>query len=446
MAHSPLLNAIKKHNQEGYASFHMPSHKGNAQILSVLGEALKYDLTELPDTGSLFDSLGAVREAERLATVAFKTQGTFMSAGGCTLPIQAMLRLVAPEGGSIITGRSIHSSAINAMALLGIEPVWILPDNSAGKGFLGRIRAEDVEKALRDKPDIKAIYITSPDYFGVMSDIAAIVDCVKEKDIPVIVDNAHGSHLRLVGNEMHPLDCGAAMTADSAHKTLPVLTGGAWLNIADKRYLEDAKTAMALFASTSPSYLIMLSLDLCRVWMQDNAKQAFGELVDEVQELKKLMQEKGLIFPNGISDPVRLAFNSLKIGYNANSLAKKMRESHLEIEYSDKGRIVLIPSPFNSKDDFKSLKSFVEKISVKTALEDMKFEFKLPPKAMSLRQAFLSKAEFVPIKDSLGRIAAQAACPCPPGIPVTVPGEIIGEFAQNALMEYGIINIKVVKD
>lgn len=266
MAKSPLLDSVNNYALEDKARFHTPSHKGRADCLPFNSDFLKYDVTELPQTGSLFDGVGPTSEAERLATDFFGTRATLFSAGGCSLCIQTMFGLVSGRGKKVICARQVHRSAVNAMALLGPEPVWVWNRPEMNSTLPGRVSAEDVETLLKTERDIAAIYLTSPDYYGVMSDIEAIARVAKKYGVPLLVDNAHGAHLRYVGEKLHPLLLGATMTADSAHKTLPVLTGGAWLHINAAEYVPYARQTAALFASTSPSYPVMMSLDACRVW------------------------------------------------------------------------------------------------------------------------------------------------------------------------------------
>lgn len=208
---APLYEALMRHRQTEQVSLHMPGHKGRAGCLAPLGKLPIFDVTELPSTGSLFDAEGPTLLAEQAAAKAFGTAGTFFSAGGCTLCIQAMLRLAAPLGGTVVMGRTVHRSAVHAMALLGITPIWVWPRQDAGPGLAGRIQADDVAKTLQKHPDAKAVYLTTPDYYGVMSDLNAICAAAQQYHVPVIVDNAHGAHLFFLDRNLHPLSQGAAM-------------------------------------------------------------------------------------------------------------------------------------------------------------------------------------------------------------------------------------------
>ena len=220
--YAPLYQALQEHRAKQRASFHTPGHKNSPLALPDGLYAL--DFTELPDTDSLFEASGAIREAELAAARLFGARRTLISAGGCSLCIQAMLRLALPQGGQAVCGRVVHRSAVNAMALLDLEPVWA-PNSTAG-----------ILKKLEQTPQAGAVYVTSPSYYGQLMDIPTLAEACKRRGIPLLVDNAHGAHLAFTEPRLHPLQRGAAMTACSAHNTLGVLTGGAWLNIAVERY------------------------------------------------------------------------------------------------------------------------------------------------------------------------------------------------------------------
>ena len=218
----PLLDALRRHAARGTASFHTPGHKGRLEP----GCAAAFDLTELPDTGSLYDGGDAIEASERLCAEAFGAGDSFYSAGGCTLCIQTMLLLACGgAGGRILMARNAHRSAVNTAVLLGLEPVWLWPEFGDGLGC--RLAVENLDEKLKTNNDIRAVYITSPDYTGRLADVAGMAALCHGRGIPLLVDNAHGSHLGAFG--LHPLMLGADMTADSWHKTLPVLTGGAVL-------------------------------------------------------------------------------------------------------------------------------------------------------------------------------------------------------------------------
>ena len=421
---SPLYNALIKHEKLNRASFHTPGHKSSGIINPNL---LNLDFTELPDTDALFEANGVILECEKNLARLFGATRTLISAGGCSLAIMTMIRLATKNGGKLLCGRNIHRSAVNAMTLLGIEPNWILPINNGF--FTGRIDAGEVRKALSENSDICGCYITSPTYYGEISDIHAISEVCREYDIPLLVDNAHGSHLKFLSRNIHPITLGASMTACSVHKTLPVLTGGALLNISDSRFIEGAKEAMSLFASTSPSYPIMASIDLCSDYISKNP-DIYKRLEPIISDIKSTADSIGIIQPKEICDPLRLALNTSSIGISGESAGEFFRSMGVEPEFADKENVVFICTPFNSKEDFSRLKNSILALPSleKDFIAEEKRKTSPPKRVMSLREAVLGKSEFVPKERAVGRISADTACPCPPGIPVYMPGELIEEF------------------
>nr|WP_319489467.1 aminotransferase class I/II-fold pyridoxal phosphate-dependent enzyme [uncultured Caproiciproducens sp.] len=425
---TPLYTALLNHKELNRASFHTPGHKNSP--LALPQDLLSLDFTELPDTDSLFEAAGPILEAERLAAKLFHAERTCISAGGCTLCIQAMLRLAAPNGGKIVCSRVLHRSAVNAMALLDLQPVWTMPDQ--------------IISAVEKNPDAKAVYVTSPNYYGELLDIPAIAQACKKADVPLLVDNAHGTHLMFTEPKLHPLALGASMTACSAHKTLNVLTGGAWLNIADIRFAAGAKDAMALFGSTSPNYAVMASLDLARAWLEAH-KNEYIALQQRVRQIKDTALEHGIAIPEGLTDPTRITLNIASIGLSGTAAAEIFRGAGVEPEYADGAHVVLIATPFNTESDFARLEDAIELLPTRAPLPVHAEIPPLPPVKASLRAAVFAASETVPLESALGRIAAEAACPCPPGVPVVMPGEEITKEVLQFLQGYGFFSIKVLK-
>lgn len=445
MNNTPLFEALQHHKALQRASFHTPGHKYNPEAFPQ--NLMQYDFTELPDTDSLYEAEGAILQSELHTATVLGTKRTVFSSGGCTLCIQAMLRLVSMKGKrKVILSRVLHRSAVNTLALLDLEPVWLVPKQDAGSGLPGRIQAEDVAAALADHPDAAAVYVTSPDYFGVLAPIEAIAEACKKYDVPLIVDNAHGAHLFFT-SQKHPLELGAAMTADSPHKTLPVVTGGAWLNIADNRFIDQAKDAMALFGSTSPSYITMTTLDLCATWLETHGKEAYRKLEQTIAELKVYARSLGYTLPTGAVDPTRLSLGTGALQINGNDLAECFRENGVEPEHWDDENVVLIATPFNTEADFAKLKTAMAQgiLLPKTTTIPHPPLPSLPEILCSPREAMFAPWEIVPLELAVGRIAADAACPCPPGVPVVMPGEKITKEITVFLQRYGFSTAKVIK-
>lgn len=443
---TPLYTALQNYLKKDRISFHTPGHQGRF----LPRDLYDMDLTELPDTDSLFEASGPIAEAEKQARELFHSRATFFSAGGCTLCIQAMFRLAAPQGGKVISSRVIHRSAVNTMALLGIEPVWVLPRPDAGPCLAGRLHPEDVQRALQENRDARAVYITSPDYYGVLSDISGIARVCHEYGVPLLVDNAHGTHLALLGR--HPLALGADMTACSAHKTLPVLTGGAFLNIGETplakkfQFAERAKEAMALFGSTSPAYPIMVSLDLAREWEMKNGRREWQRLAQRVEKMKDTAKKKGLLVPEGETDPTRLAVGTLPLGMTGQKAAEYFRSQGIEPEHEDGAYVVCITNPLHTQEELDQLEKAIQTLpGFPCPLEENPAIPSLPPVKKSPREAVLAFQERVPLLEAVGRIAGEAACPCPPGVPIVMPGEEITKECMEFLNRYSLDEIFVLK-
>lgn len=451
---TPLFSALERHLEGGRVSLHTPGHKGCADILA--GLRLSHDLTELPDTDALYEADGAIAEAERLAGELYGSRRTVFSAGGCSLAIQAMLRCCCSEGDKIIMDRGCHRTAVNASALLGLEPVWLMTSRRRGEdGLCPLPSAEDVEELLRLHPDARAVYITSPDYMGRMWDIPAISRLCAERDIPLLVDNAHGSHL-IAFEGLHPLKQGASMTACSAHKTLPVLTGGAFLSCADERFAGKMKGAMALFGSTSPSYLIMASLDLCRAWLQGEGAEQLRRTAQLCEGIRTAARESGMRTPEGHCDPMRVTLLTQSAGISGNLAAEALRAAGFEPEYADDACVVLLATPFVTEEEMKRLSQTVAVLPNRAAKAEGGPA--LPPigeiiacakkteTVMPLRAAALAERETVPAGMTPGRIAAAGVCPCPPGVPVVMPGERISPRCAELLRTMGVAEVECVAE
>jgi arginine/lysine/ornithine decarboxylase len=441
-----IFESLIQYNKLNRASYHVPGHKNFNFFCEKL---INFDVTEFENTDNLYNPKSSILNAEQTAANLFGSKKTLFSAGGNTLCIQTMLFLCATQrDGKFLCARNVHRSVISAMALLNIQPKWILPRQNAGKGLSGRIFSEDVETALKTEAAVSGVLITSPDYYGVISDISKISKICKKYNVPLLVDNAHGAHLSFFKKNLHPTKLGASMSADSAHKTLPVLTGGAFLHIMDKNFIPAAKSAMTLFGSTSPSFLLLASLDICCKILAKNGQTLFQKLEKKVNEIKKLAENFGFTTPNGLCDPVRITLSGNTIGYSGKKLHEYLLKYQIEAEFFDENYVVLIPSPFNTIEDWEKLKNAIINIQPKrhylapASLCEIDY---LPKIAISLREALFGKNITIPINSAKNKILSEIVCTSPPAIPPIMPGEIIGARECEFLSYSGIDKIKVLK-
>ncbi len=427
---TPIYSRLLEHKTLDYSPFHTPGHKNNFFKENLF----ELDLTELPDTDALYEADGIILETEKNLAKLFSAKRSLISSGGCTLAIQTMLKLACQRGKKMLFARNIHRSAVNACALLGITPKWILP-KSDNFLFTGRVLPEDVEKEFIKDTEISALYITSPDYYGEITDIKALSEICRKYGKLLLVDNAHGSHLAFLKENQHPVHLGADMSACSLHKTLPVLTGGAVLNIANAEFAENAKNAMSLFGSTSPSYPIMASIDICCKYMSEKGISAYRKLEERVLQIKQLAENLGIIQPDGLCDNTRICISTPNIENQIDFF-----HSHkIESEFCDGRNAVFICTPFNSERDLKRLENAISQIHGHP--ETVPFTFTLPETALTPREAILAESELVSVKNAVGRISADSACPCPPGIPVVMPGEVIDSNIIHLLDESDLIHV-----
>ncbi|MCD7730960.1 MAG: aminotransferase class I/II-fold pyridoxal phosphate-dependent enzyme [Oscillospiraceae bacterium] len=439
---TPIYDFVKAYSESGFVRGHMPGHKGRigSDPISAL---YPYDITEIHGADVLFEANGIIAESEKNASELFGTDGTFYSAGGSTLCIQAMLAIVCGRGGRVAAARNSHKAFINSCILLGIEPVWVYPEFDNGSVVGGKITAESVKRAIEENSDVSCVYITSPDYLGNIADIKAISEVCHSFGKPLLVDNAHGAHLAFLEKSLHPIRLGADICCDSAHKTLPVLTGGSYLHTAERSFTTKAKGAMSLFGSSSPSYLILQSLDLCNKYLAENFRSELAETVKRVETLKARLAGGYHICP---SEPLKLTVYTLPCGRTGGETADFLRQNGIEAEYSDRTHIMLMFSPKNSEDDFERVyRAFSSMPFPRIKLSAPNFTLVPPKKAMPPRDAYFSEHKTVPVDEAEGKICAEAVTVCPPCVPILVGGEVFDGNSVKILKMYGISEVNVIQ-
>lgn len=424
----------------------MPGHKGK----SFLGlEHL--DITEIDGADVLYHAKGIIRQSEDNAKTLFKTEKTVYSCEGSSLAIRAMLYLALMHAKScgkkpiIAAGRNAHKTFLTAAALLDLDISWIYPEKSESVVSC-EISAEYLEKILLDMPEPPtAVYITSPDYLGNVADIAALAKVCRKHGVLLLVDSAHGAYLGFLEESLHPIALGADACCDSAHKTLPVLTGGAYLHIspeAPKVFCHQSENAMSLFASTSPSYLIMQSLDYANKYIAEGYKARLAEFCKKLDALKTRLIKAGYTLIG--NEPLRLTVSAKSYGYKGDELANILLKERIVCEFSDPDYLVLMFTPENSDEDLTALEKALLQIEKKEEIKERMPFAARPAKALSPRQAMLAPCERVKVIQCKGRVLASANVSCPPAIPILVCGEVIDESAVSLLNYYGITECDVV--
>ncbi len=434
---TPIYDFTENLNNEGTLRCFMPGHKGKAPQKS-LENLYKFDITEIKGADSLFESDGIIAQSEKNASKLFGTEYTAYSASGSTLCIQAMLTLMKWENRKAFAVRNIHRSFLNACALLDLDVEWIYPEYSGGI-ISGEVNPDKIENALKKCREPSFVYVTSPDYTGRMCDIKSISEICRRYNSRLLVDNAHGALLAFMPENMHPIHLGADLCCDSAHKMLPALTGSAYIHTSRLEYAPLIKKAMLLYASTSPSYPVMMSLDLCNKYISEKIHDDILKNLEYISELKNKFSGR-IDFVSG--EPFHITVKD----FDGNIFAELLREKNTECEYSDFEYTVLLMSPVCTERDYKILEESLEyAVSKAPRTEIIKSEFPKAVKKMSIRDAVFAKSENIPIEKATGRICAETNIPCPPAIPIAVSGEVITEEIINIYKRYGILTVNVVK-
>jgi len=459
---APIYDFVRNYADKNPVRFHMPGHKGKSffdnERTDGFSEIYRYDITEIDGADYLADAHGIIAESEANATELFGCD-TFYSTEGSSLCIRAMIYLLCKRkentGNSpfVLAGRNAHASFLKACAAMDVHVDWIMPLKSESFESC-TVTGKYIEEYITGKkgrneilPD--ALYITSPDYLGNGADISELAETCHRYGILLLVDNAHGAYLKFLDRSLFPIDLGADICCSSAHKTLPVLTGGAYLHINSDTvpfFSENAREALAFFASSSPSYLTLQSLDLCNIFLKDKAvnEKLYQKMGQKLQELKDGLTDSGCKLVG--DEPLKL---TLKCGGKAGEIAERLIGDSIIPEYHDRDSIVLMFSPLNTAAELEKTE-----ISLKKILSEYSETFKeaesiptyeripKPVQALSFKKAVLSPSEYVSVEQSIGRIMAQPVLSCPPCVPVYMYGEVIGE---NIIKYCKNKKIKVVK-
>ena len=441
---TPIFDFVQNYKRDENIRLHMPGHKG----VGVMGVE-NIDITEVDGADVLYSASGIIEESQNNASSLFSTEMTLYSCEGSSLCIRAMLYLatLSKKSGKILASRNAHKAFLSACALLDIDVEWLSRDR-----FSGVISQDITSDMLKDKLAAMenlpaAVYLTCPDYLGNMLDIKALSEICHDFGVLLLVDNAHGAYLNFLEESKHPIYLGADMCCDSAHKTLPVLTGGAYLHFAgglsDSIY-RNAKRAMALFASTSPSYLILQSLDMANMYMATSFKAELNSCIGKVRKLKNHIQNMG--FELFGDEDIKITVSPKSYGYLGVELYEILKESKIMCEFADSDYLVMMFTPSICDSDYEKIKDAFSRIEKREPISSRAPEMKLPRRAMTVREATMSDFCVLDAKDSCGRILASECVSCPPAVPILACGEIIDHDAIKLFEYYGIEQLKVIEN
>ena len=440
---TPIVDFVQGYAASEALRLHMPGHKG----VPLLGpEAL--DITEITGADVLYHAEGVIRASEENAAALFGSAKTLYSAEGSSLCIRAMLYLalqyarLTGKKPLIAAGRNAHRVFLSGAALLGLEIAWLYGEESTPLSC--RVSPEKLEALLAEEQPA-AVYLTSPDYLGCRAELPALAAVCRRHGALLLVDNAHGAYLRFLSPSLHPLDLGADLCCDSAHKTLPVLTGGAYLHLSRScptALLPLAEAAMRLFASTSPSYLILQSLDLCNRALAGDFRARLAEWAAELDRVKSSLTAAGWALAG--NEPMKLTLCPKSRGYTGAELAESLEKQGIVCEFADPDYCVFMFSPANPASDLAALAAALEALPVRAPIDALPPRLGRPAQVLPPREAMLAPFETLPREQALGRVLAAPTVSCPPAVPILVCGERIDKQALALFAYYGLDRLDLV--
>lgn len=443
---TPIVDFVKNYIKKGQIRAHMPGHKGQ----TFLGFE-PFDITEFDGADCLYSASGIIAESEQNASTLFGAN-TFYSAEGSSLCVRAMLYLALKSAKSldekpfVLAGRNAHKSFITALGLLDLDVLWVYPDerDSYLSCSINPTKLDLILSSCKTLPI--AVYITTPDYLGNTADVKGISKVCKKFGVKLLVDNAHGAYLKFLTPSQHPIDLGADMCCDSAHKTLPAITGSAYLHLSKdmpKELVSQVKLAMSIFGSTSPSYLILQSLDAVNKYIDDGYTEKLSEFIQEVALLKTNLLNHGYTLIG--NEPLKITIKTKDFGYTGIEFNQLLKTQDIITEFYDPDYLVMMVTPETKKSTLEKIKSVLTAITKKQAVDEITPKPEQTEQVISIKNALLSQTETVAVENSLGKIFADISVNCPPAVPIIVCGERIDENTINCLKYYGQTSCKIIK-
>lgn len=442
--HAPVLEALEKMKRARLVPFDVPGHKrgrGNVELTDFLGEkCLSVDVNSMKMLDNLCHPVSVIRDAEMLAAEAFGAKHAFFMVGGTTSAVQAMVMTACKRGDKIIIPRNVHRSAINAMILCGAIPVYVNPQMDHILGISLGMSVADVERAIKENPDAKAVFVNNPTYYGICSDIKSIAKLAHDNGMLLLADEAHGSHLyfsdKLPIAGMH---AGADMAAISMHKSGGSLTQSSILLIGDRVSEGYVHQIINLTQTTSASYLLMVSLDISRRQMVLRGKEIIDRIIDLVQYARDEINAIGDYYAyskeliNGDSifdfDITKLSVYTRSIGLAGIEVYDLLRDEYdIQTEFGDIANLLSYVSVGDRPKDIERLVSALAEIRRnyrQTGRKMLKAEYISPKVICGPQEAFYGEKEALNIEETSGRVCSEFVMCYPPGIPILAPGEII---------------------
>lgn len=444
---TPILDALMEYQRQGTISFHVPGHKHGAgipQLVDVWGKTMfEHDLTIMPDMDSIYKPHGIIAEAQRLAADAYGADYAYFMVNGTTSAIQGMLMAGLRPGEKVIVPRNVHKSVVSGMILSGVEPVYVQPPIDDYLGVVMGMTTYNVRQALRQYPEVKAVFTVNTTYYGMSPELEQITNLAHEYGIPVLVDEAHGPHFKFHPSlPMSAMEAGADAAASSTHKLAGSLTQSSMLLIQGEQLdALDVKATLNLMQTTSPSYLLLASLDAARKHMVLHGKERLTEAINLANWARHEINHNipGLyVYGNDMVgqpgcydyDPTKLVINVRALGVSGFEVERILRKGfHIQVDLSDLYNVLCVVTIGDTKETVRALVDALKQIASRYRPRDVREEkIELPPipeLAYLPREAYYSETRKVPLEQAAGKIVAEMLMAYPPGIPLIAPGEIL---------------------
>jgi len=458
----PLVDGVLTYVKEKNISFCMPGHKGGLGFLKtsqgreLYENFVKGDITEVDGLDNLHHAEGIIKESQQLLSEYYGSTKSYFLVNGSTSGNLAMIYSSFNEGDKIIVERNCHRSIFNAIIMRKLKPVYIKNKINSKYDVPLPLDKEHFLCFINENKDIKGIIVTYPNYYGICFDLAYVIKIAKRYGIKVLVDSAHGAHFGV--NKLlpeNPLKIGATMVVMSAHKTLPSLTQTAFLHVGEGADINKVDFYVSAFLSTSPSYMLLCSMDYARFYIQHYGNKDYGELIKLCILYRRkinilgnfhILSQEDLEDSNYYNiDLTRYILNVPK-GYSGHKLLEYLRVNKIQAEMSDSRNVVLIFSPFNKEQEFQELYIALKRCDMNILKEEYVevIDYDMPMQVMFPYEVMDREKKMVALKNIEGKISAVAIVPYPPGIPIVMPGEVIGKEIIGAIEYYLQCNVAVL--
>ncbi|OQA92300.1 MAG: Arginine decarboxylase [Elusimicrobia bacterium ADurb.Bin231] len=462
---APLFETLMNHAKKKMVSFHTPGHKNGCavdkELVDFTGKNLYYfDVTVFPEVDSLHDPTTCIKQAQKLMAKAYRVKESFFLVNGSSVGNQAMFMSACQPGDSIILSRNVHKSVLGGIILAGIWPIWLQPKIDRDLDIIVDAEPDQILAAIKKFPEAKAVFVTSPTYNGVTNDLLEIANICHKHNKLLLVDEAHGPHLRFHRDfPVSAVEAGADMVVQSVHKILSALSQGSVLHVnSDNIDTNKVKRVVSMLQTTSPNYLILASIDLARRQAMISGEKLFGQVMlaaeagrKAINKLKNFscFKREDIRFRGYDLDVTKLTINVTKTGLSGLEIENILsNEYNVQVDCADIFNLIAIMGVGSTRGDIDRLVKALEAIDVKyhgtAAYWDLHLPSLTTEMVMNPRDIFFSKSyKRVSLKKAAGQISAQTLTPYPPGIPILIPGERISQEVCDYLLELSHKDIRV---